>query len=142
MNNRRGQFQSRMQNGMMQFMYGRNGFDNLARFCYFVSLIMLVINLFANNVVIYFAWVAFFAYAMFRTFSKNVPKRYAENQKYLSKTAPIRKRVNLLMMQFRDRKTARYYICSNCHQQIRVPRGKGRIEITCPKCRQKFIKKT
>ncbi len=140
--NRRSQFQYKMQNGMMQFMYGRNGFDNLARLFYFGSLIFLVINIFLNSVILYFLWVGFFGYAIFRTMSKNISKRYAENQKYLNATAGIRKRTGLLRLQWRDRATSRYYICSKCHQQIRVPKGKGRIEITCPRCGDKFVKKT
>ena len=138
----RNQFQYRMQNGLAQFMYGRNGFDNMARAFYIGSLTLLVINLFASNAVIYLLWVGMFGYALFRTLSRNIPKRYAENQKFLAATAGIRKRVNLLGLQWRDRKTSRYYICSKCGTQIRVPKGKGRIEITCPRCREKFIRRT
>jgi ribosomal protein L37AE/L43A len=69
-------------------------------------------------------------WAIFRMMSRNVYKRYQENRKFL---------------QFFDRikdRQHRYYDCPKCRQTVRVPRGKGKISITCPKCREKFIKKT
>ncbi len=136
------QFQFVLQNFMMRLLYGRNGFDNLARLSYGLSMILLVVNIFASSVIIYFTWIGLFAYSMFRTFSRNITKRYAENKKYLEMTAGIRKRTSLVKLQVRDHKTSRYYICKGCQQQIRVPKGKGIIEIRCPKCGERFIKRT
>ena len=123
-------------------LYGRNGFDSLALTCNTVAILLLIINLFAQNLVIYFLWVAFFGYSVFRVYSRNIPKRYAENQKFLAMTEGPRKRIGLMKLQWRDREVSRYYICRNCHQQIRVPKGRGRIEIRCPKCGERFIKRT
>ena len=136
------QFGYQMQSRMAQFLYGRNGFDNLARACNAVAILLLVINIFAQNTVLYFLWMVFFAYSVFRVYSRNIPKRYAENQKFLEMTVLPRKRMNLVKMQWRDRSTSKYYMCSKCHQQIRVPKGKGKIEIRCPKCFNRFIKRT
>ena len=72
----------------------------------------------------------FMILAIVRSLSRNVYKRYEENRKFL-----------LLWQKFKD-KDHRYYNCPRCRQQVRVPRGKGKISITCPKCREKFIKKT
>ncbi|SFC48792.1 hypothetical protein [Butyrivibrio sp. YAB3001] len=136
------QFGYLLQSRMAQVLYGRNGFDNMARTSYMTAFVLLVINLFAQNAVIYFLWVALLGYACFRIFSKNISKRYAENQKFMSMTEMPRKYMKLAVLQWRDRATSRYYICKGCHQQIRVPKGKGRIEIRCPKCGERFIKKT
>ena len=136
------QFGCHMQSRMAQFLYGRNGFDNLARACNAVAILLLVINIFAQNAVLYFLWMVFFAYSVFRVYSRNIPKRYAENQKFLAMMDVPQKRIRLLKLQWRDRSVSRYYICKSCHQQIRVPKGKGRIEIRCPKCGERFIKKT
>lgn len=136
------QFGYQMQSRMAQFLYGRNGFDNLARVCNAVAILLLVINIFAQNAVLYFLWMVFFAYSVFRVYSRNIPKRYAENQKFLAMMDVPQKRIRLLKLQWRDRSVSRYYICKSCHQQIRVPKGKGRIEIRCPKCGERFIKKT
>ena len=69
-------------------------------------------------------------WAVFRTFSRNTYKRYEENRKF---------------RQFFDRlkdREHRYYTCPKCHQSVRVPRGKGKIAITCPRCRERFVRKT
>lgn len=140
--NRFRQFGYQMQSRMAQFLYGRNGFDNLARACNAMALLLLVINIFARSAVIYFLWMVFFGYSLFRVYSKNIPRRYAENQKFLAMIEVSRKRFKLLNLQWRDRSVSRYYICKSCHQQIRVPKGKGKIEIRCPKCGDRFIRKT
>ncbi len=136
------QFSYKLQNSLARFMYGRCGLDNLAKTSYIVAIILFFINIFANNIIVYMASMVFFGYSLFRIFSRNIPKRYAENQKFLARMQKPRSMMNYFSMQWRDRKTSRYFTCSNCHQHIRVPRGKGKIEITCPKCREKFIKKT
>lgn len=136
------QFGYQLQQRLAQFLYGRNGYDNLARACNAMAIILLLINIFAQSVIIYFLWVALFGYSIFRVYSKNVPKRYQENQKFLSMTEVPRKYVKLVKLQWRDRSVSRYYLCKGCHQQIRVPKGKGRIEIRCPKCGERFIRKT
>ncbi len=136
------QFGYKFASSLARFMYGRNGFDAMARASYTVALVLLLINIFAQNNVIHFLWIVFFVYSMFRVYSKNIPKRYAENQKFLSMTEVPRKYVKLVKLQWKDRATSRYYICSDCHQQIRVPKGKGKIEIRCPKCGNRFVKKT
>ena len=68
--------------------------------------------------------------SLFRCFSRNTYKRYQENRKYL-----------MLVQRFKDREH-RYYDCPRCRQQVRVPRGKGKIAISCPRCKEKFIRKT
>ncbi len=127
---------------MAKFMYGRNGFDNLARTCNTVAILLLFLSLFTQSRIIYLLWLFFFIYANFRIYSRNIPKRYAENQKFLAMTEVPRKYLSLFKLQWRDRSVSRYYICKSCHQQIRVPKGKGKIEIRCPKCGERFIKRT
>ena len=72
----------------------------------------------------------FMILAIFRSLSRNIYKRYEENRKFL-----------LTVQKIKD-KDHRYYNCPRCRQQVRVPKGKGKIAITCPKCREKFIKNT
>jgi ribosomal protein L37AE/L43A len=69
-------------------------------------------------------------WAIFRSFSRNVYKRYQENHRFL-----------LFFDRLKDRKH-KIFQCPRCRQMVRVPRGKGKIAITCPKCRERFIKKT
>mgnify|MGYP000175811789 FL=1 len=81
-------------------------------------------------------------YTYFRMLSRNIQKRYAENQKYLSMTAKIRQWFRKEKNMMEQRKTHHIYTCPSCGQKIRIPRGKGKIEIDCPKCHTKFIKKS
>ena len=126
-------------------MAGRYGADQFGRFLSGAALVLLIINLFVRGVVgqiLYFLVLAVLVYNIFRMFSKNIQKRYAENAKYLQLKGRLfgffRKEKN----RARDLKTHHIYKCPNCKQKIRIPRGKGKICITCPKCGTEFIKKS
>ena len=122
-----------MKEKFMRFMQGRYGVDQLSK-------ALLVIGLIS----IFFYYVGWFLiiYCYFRMFSKNVSKRYAENQAYLAKSYKIRCFFAKQKDLFRQRKQYHIYKCPGCSQKIRIPRGKGKIEICCPKCGTKFIKKS
>jgi uncharacterized paraquat-inducible protein A len=74
--------------------------------------------------------------------SRDIQKRYAENEKYLAATAKFRQRFNREKNMMNQRKTHHIYSCPGCGQKIRIPKGKGKIEIECPKCHTKFIKRS
>ena len=81
-------------------------------------------------------------YTYYRILSRNVSARYVENQKYLGYTQNIRNRFDKEKNMMQQRKTHHIYTCPGCGQKIRIPRGKGqKVEIDCPKCHQKFIKR-
>ena len=88
-----------------------------------------------------FGWVLII-YCYFRMFSKNISKRYAENQKYLAKTYKLRTYIQQQKNSLAQRKAYHIYKCPGCKQKIRIPKGKGKIEIRCPKCGTTFIKKS
>ncbi len=120
--------------GLTRFMVGRYGMDQLSRTVLWASMIGAVIALFipvplARLAVVSAAYIAMF-WVIFRTFSRNTYQRYRENRRFL-----------MLIDRVRD-KSHRYYTCPRCRQPVRVPRGKGKIAITCPKCKEKFVKKT
>ena len=120
--------------GMQHFMMGRYGTDKLNMAILGAGLIVCLISLFfripALNMLLTLISYFFMGWAIFRTMSRNTYKRYQENRKYLA-----------MLQKIKDRQH-RYFDCPRCHQQIRVPRGKGKISITCPKCGEKFIRKT
>jgi len=123
-------------------MYGRYGIDAFGKFTVALAFILILLaNITDSGLVSTLSWACLF-YAYFRMFSKNIYKRAQENQLYLSKTANIRSWFYKQKNQFAQRKTHRIYKCPTCRQKIRVPKGKGRIEIRCPKCSTKFIKKS
>lgn len=123
-------------------MYGRNGVDSLGKFVLVISIIVMLLAGWTDSLILsYLSWIGII-YLYFRIFSRNIYKRSSENQWYLNKTYKIRtffyRQKNLLL----QRKTHHIYKCPTCRQKIRVPRGKGRIEIRCPKCNTRFIKKS
>ena len=127
-------------------MQGRYGTDAFARFTISVSLILIVAAAFLRRsglgAILDFAGLALMVYTYFRIFSKNISKRYAENQKYLRIRGNIKKRWHREKNILNQRKTYHIYRCPGCSQKIRIPRGKGKIEISCPKCQTKFRKRS
>ena len=81
-------------------------------------------------------------YSYYRIFSRNIPKRAAENRWFLAQRYAVQQRFASARTRFAQRKVYRYFRCPRCRQQLRVPRGRGRISITCPKCGTSFIKKS
>lgn len=131
-----------MREKFARFMAGRYGMDSLGRFTLTVTLIFIILNyMTGSRLLSLLVWV-FLILTYFRMMSRNVYKRSAENQQFLSRTAGIRRWFYTQKNTFAQRKTHHIYKCPSCKQKIRVPRGKGKIEIRCPKCNTKFIKKS
>ena len=135
-----------MKERFMRFMQGRYGLDAMSRFLMFFGLgLVLLSSLFVNYLVVQgvyaLGWLVLI-YSYFRVFSRNIRKRYDENMKFLAKTAGIRGFFKKEFRQLKSRKVYHIYKCPSCKQKIRVPRGKGKIEIKCPKCGTTFIKRS
>ena len=127
---------------LRKVMAGRYGTD---QFTVALFIIGLLISLFGGI----FRWwpVQLLSYlplgfGIYRSFSRNIGKRREENAKFLKVWGRVKKAFQPLYYQLRDIKTYRYFKCPSCKTLVRVPKGKGRIVITCPKCRNGFIKKT
>ena len=136
-----------MKEKFIKFMEGRYGVDGFARFTMGVALVCIVASVFFRNgstmgAILNTVGLAAIIYTYFRMLSRNIQKRYAENQKYLSMTANIRQWFRKEKNMMEQRETHHIYTCPSCGQKIRIPRGKGKIEIDCPKCHTKFIKKS
>lgn len=136
-----------MRDKFLKFMEGRYGVDSYARFTMGLALVCIVASIFFPGGNIFGAFLntiglIAIVYTYFRILSRNIQKRYAENQKYLSITSGLRQRFRREKNIMKQRKTHHIYSCPGCGQKIRIPRGKGRIEIECPKCHTKFIKKS
>lgn len=139
-----------MKEKIYRFMQGRYGFDHLSKAMMIIAFIlMFVTSVFKIDILIILGWI-FLILSYMRTLSRNIPKRYQENQKYLHATGGIRRKIKSskiffyfsdTMAGFKD-KTHHFYRCPSCHQKIRVPKGRGKIAITCPTCHTEFIRKT
>ena len=120
--------------GIRSFMSGRYGTDRLNMVILFSGLFASILSSLLRRTVFGLPlWALSYGlmiWAIFRSLSRNTYRRYQENRKFL-----------MLFDQVKDRQN-RYFDCPKCHQTVRVPRGKGKISITCPRCKEKFVKKT
>ena len=124
---------------MRRFLYGRNRVDQLNIFLLAAALALSVLSLILSRfgpvcaiiglVVNLGSYVLLFWY-IFRFLSRNLEQRALENRRFLTWKSRITDRNH------------RYYRCPNCKQTVRVPKGRGKICIKCPKCSEKFVKKT
>ena len=120
--------------GLMRFMSGRYGTDKLNSHLLWTGVAFCLLSMFMPLAGLVLAMTGlsylFMGIAVFRCLSRNTYKRYQENRKYLAFWSRVKDREH------------KYFACPRCRQSVRVPKGKGKIAITCPKCREKFIKKT
>lgn len=123
-----------LRTGFRHFMQGRYGGDKLNIALIWISFAAFLISLFIPfppvNLALLLIYYGLLGWAIFRMLSHNTYKRYRENRKYLQ-----------LLERIKDREH-KYFDCPRCRQPVRVPRGKGKIAITCPKCKEKFIRKS
>ena len=122
----------RMNWKMERWMQGRHGQDELNQCLSILALILLLLS-FVSGIFGILA-LAVLVWAQFRCCSKKLEKRERERQAYLRLVAKPKDFISLQKRRRADRKTHRYYKCTNCKTILRVPRGKGKIEITCPRC--------
>ena len=124
-------FGYKMRIAFRRFMEGRYGTDKLNTLILTVGLIVCLIGCFFSGLTSSLLTTVSYSlmiWAIFRTFSRNTYKRYQENRKYL-----------LFLERLKDREH-RYFKCPKCRQRVRVPRGKGKVAITCPRCKERFIR--
>ncbi len=127
---------------MAKFMYGRYGADELSRIYLILAIACLAVHLLTRSIFFYLAGMALLIYGIYRSFSKNTAKMSAQNQKYMTWRYKLVVKYNQSKKQWAQRKDYRFYRCPDCRQKVRVPRGRGKIAITCPKCKTEFIKKS
>ena len=138
-------FFSRLADAFARFMYGRNGTDqlNLALCAVYMvlwlisSIVLAAVDIQILNTILSFLTTALLVVIVMRTFSKNLDKRQAENQKFLAWWYPTKNRITGAKAR-REDKDHKYFTCKSCKTICRVPAGKGKIVITCPKCGAKI----
>lgn len=135
-----------MREKFARFMAGRYGNDQLNRFLSIAGLVFAIIALpFHRNAVSSFFWliaIALIALVYARMLSRNVIKRSDENTKYLRKKNSVVRAFNLRKERWKQRKSYKFFTCPACHTTLRVPKGKGKVNIVCRKCGNSFQGKT
>lgn len=129
-------------NWLRKFMAGRYGVDQLSIALLIAYLPVSLVTRLSGIRLLNFLALAILVVCYFRIFSRNIVKRRQENQKFLVKWYPIRNWFNQNIYRIKNRKVHAYFKCPSCSQKVRVPKGKGEIRITCPKCKTGFVKRT
>lgn len=132
---------NKIKNTLIRFMQGRYGTDTLNNFLLFTAIAIAFVNLFIKTPFLTILSDLILILTLFRMFSRNVWKRRQENMKFMDTTKPVRSWFSIRRKNLTD-KEHRYYSCPHCHQFVRVPRGRGKIEITCPRCKTTFERKS
>lgn len=131
-----------MKEKIRDFMIGRYGVDALGKFTLGAALVLMLISTLFRSSTLNLLSFLLVALCYFRMFSKNYTKRFEENQRFLE----IKRRAEGIFRRERSyleqRRTHHIYRCPSCGQKIRIPRGKGKICITCPKCHEEFVKRS
>ena len=128
----------RIGNALARFMYGRNGVDQLGVCMIWLLVILNIVSAFVRQgllaSILNAVTLVMAVWIIFRIFSRNLPKRRAENAAFCNKVwYPLQRKFSSARSQAKD-KDHRYFTCGQCHAVCRVPKGKGNIVITCPRC--------
>lgn len=131
-----------MKEKFYRFMQGRYGADELSKFLVGLGMALIILNILTKNFIFNLLFWVCLIYSYFRMFSKNYSARYAENQKFLEMKNRLRYKWENHKKVREQKKIYHIYSCPYCKQKIRIPKGKGTIIITCPKCKQEFGKRS
>lgn len=154
-----GNFIYRLRMRMANFMQGRNGMDDLARAESMAVLVIIIVEVVLSmifsatglsatiigslllSIINLLFWVLII-HMYFRVFSRNINKRYEENQKFANLRYRMVVERNRRKKERAQSGTYKFFSCPTCNQRVRVPKGRGKICITCPKCRTEFTKRS
>ena len=136
-----------MKEKLIKFMYGRYGNDELNQFLFKLVFVSLVISFLSGTAsflgdIFYFLALIIVVFIYFRMFSKNFNKRYSERTAYLNYYNKVKLSLDKQNKIRQQKKSYAFFKCPSCKQKVRVPKGKGKISIHCPKCGVDFIKRS
>lgn len=130
-----------MKEKFIRFFSGRYGTDDLNRFLFVVELILFVASFIFPNLFLMFLFYVVIFWYLYRSMSRNYVARSIENQKFIKLKTKFVHTFTCIKKNFTD-KGYKHFVCPNCAQIVRVPKGKGVITITCPSCRKAFDKRS
>ena len=136
-----------MRDKLAKLMSGRYGFDQFSRLLLLLSVTCTLLTAILTDFpslaglsngasMVLLVWI------FYRTFSRNIEKRYLENLHYLEWQGSVRRRLRMRKEKFQQRKEYKFFVCPTCKTNLRVPKGKGKVNITCSKCGNRFQGKT
>ena len=130
-----------IRNAIQRLMYGRYGNDQLNLFLMGLYLLLYLVFIFVRIELLYWVGFALLFITLFRMLSRNIPRRQMENARFMRAAGPLLSWIHLRRTIRRDKEHV-YFKCPGCGQQLRVPRGKGKITVTCRGCGTSFQEKS
>ncbi len=130
---------------LAQWMYGRRGMDDFARFLLIAALVCIVLSWIFGGILQSIFWLlglACLVYCYIRIFSRNIYKREKENAWYLKKKNSVVLWFRSLKDRWQQRRDYKFFRCPECGTLLRVPKNKGKLLLTCRKCGNRFERKT
>ena len=131
-----------MRNFLRNFMNGRYGPDHLGIALIILSFLLSLLYAILGFLPILYISYIIFGIVLFRMLSRNIYRRRYENDKFIRYWWPIRTKIVRVVASIRNRRTHKFFKCPKCKNTLRVPRGKGKLQVTCPRCAERFFKKT
>lgn len=137
----KGDFQRKVeeaQRKMSAWAIGRNGADDLSSACTNVAVALVVVNLISGRSAFALVALLLLAYAWYRISSKDVARRRSENAEVARRLGPVLAWLANPVAAAREARAYKHLTCPSCGQRVRIPRGKGKVRVTCPRCRTRF----
>lgn len=136
-----------MKNKLQQFMQGRYGFDQLYRVLLLAAVFCALLSALTSETpaigsLFNMLSIGLLVWALYRVFSRNIEKRYLENLHYLERMGSMGQKARMSKEKMKQRKEYKFFVCPTCKTNLRVPKGKGKVNITCSKCGNRFQGKT
>lgn len=134
-------FLDKLRASLQRLMAGRHGADEFSLAMLIVGLALSILGSLTRLGLLALLSLALYIYAVFRMFSRNHQKRYAENQKYLSIVHGSSGSVRQFFVRLKNMRKYKYFKCPQCHSRLRLPRKVGEVTVTCGKCHHAFKQK-
>ncbi|NLW53139.1 MAG: hypothetical protein GXY87_07270 [Tissierellia bacterium] len=131
-----------MKEKILKFFSGRYGGDELTKFITYVVLAILIVRIFMPSDLLYVVALVLIVFANFRVLSKDFVKRRAENQWFLTKTSGLKNTYTKYKNRIFGKDGYKYFECSGCKSELKVPKKRGKVKVRCPKCNTEMIKRT
>lgn len=134
---------NRINEALRRFMYGRYGIDQLSLALLAVAMVSSLLAGLRNSSFIFnLLYLVAIVLCFYRILSRDCTRRSDENRRFMGQWMRLVGKFRGSKSEMGQRKNYCLFKCPKCGQKLRLPKGKGMVEVTCVKCGTKFQKKT
>ena len=134
-------FLQKIRAGIGRFMAGRRGADEFSLALLIGGMVLSLLGNLINWPILSLLSIAAYVYCAFRMLSRNLQKRYAENQKFVTTWKRSTSAIRQWWARLRNIRKYKYYRCPQCKSWLRLPRKVGEVTVTCGSCKHQFKKR-